>query len=112
MEAKSRRRDVIVDENVLYDFYDQHLPGDIYSGAKLDKWLRHNPGKVKKLFLTAEDLMREDATLVSDALFPDFLEMNGSRFPIEYHFDPRNHCDGITLVTPVSRSECDQSSAL
>ena len=102
MEAKSRRRDIIVDENVLYDFYEQHFPDEIYSGAKLDKWLRHNPEKEKILFLTTEDLMREDATLVSDVLFPDHLEMNGSRFPIEYHFDPRNHCDGITLTTPVA----------
>ncbi len=102
LEAKSRRRDIIVDENVLYDFYQKHLPDDIWSGAQLDKWLRHHPDEAKALLLTTEDLMREDAALVSDDLFPDFLEMNGSRFPIEYHFDPRNHCDGITLVTPVA----------
>jgi ATP-dependent helicase HrpA len=102
LEAKSRRRDIIVDENVLYDFYDQQLPDEINNGAALDKWLRHNPGKEKKLFLTTDDLMRKDATLVSDTMFPDHLEMNGSRFPIEYHFDPRNHCDGITLITPVA----------
>lgn len=102
LEAKSRRRDIIVDENVLYDFYEQRLPDDISDGAKLDKWLRHDPDAAKALFLTADDLMRDDATLVSNDLFPDFLEMNGSRFPIEYHFDPRNHCDGITLVTPVA----------
>jgi ATP-dependent helicase HrpA len=101
LEAKSRRRDIIVDENVLYDFYQQHLPGDINSGAKLDKWLRHNHDDAKKLFLRSEDLMREDATLVSESMFPDHLEMNGSRFPLEYHFDPRNHCDGITLITPL-----------
>ena len=46
--------------------------------------------------------MRDDATLVSETSFPDYLEMNGSRFPVEYHFDPRNHCDGVTLVTPVA----------
>jgi len=102
LEAKSRRRDIIVDENVLYGFYDSRLPDDINSGASLDKWLRHNPGEEKKLFLSTEDLMREDATLVSDAMFPDHLGMNGSRFPLEYHFDPRNHCDGITLITPVA----------
>ncbi len=102
LEAKSRRRDIIVDENVLYDFYEQQLPDEINNGAALDKWLRNNPGKEKALFLTTDDLMRQDATLVSDTMFPDHLEMNGSRFPIEYHFDPRNHCDGITLITPVA----------
>jgi ATP-dependent helicase HrpA len=100
LEAKSRRRDIIVDENVLYDFYDNKLPGDICSGPTLDKWLRHNPDESKTLFLSTEDLMRDDAPPVSEASFPDYLEMNGSRFPLEYHFDPSNHCDGITLITP------------
>ncbi len=102
LEAKSRRRDVIVDENVLYDFYCLHLPAYICSGAALDKWLRHHADAAKPLFLTTQDLMRDDATLVSDMLFPDFLEIKGSRFPLEYHFDPRNHCDGITLITPLA----------
>ena len=102
LEAKSRRRDIIVDENVLYDFYDQHLPDGISGGPELDKWLRTHREESKVLFLSTEDLVRDDATIVSDSLFPDTLEMNGSRFPIEYHFDPSNHCDGITLVTPAA----------
>ena len=102
LEAKSRRRDIIVDENVLYDFYSRHLPDNIVSGAALDKWLRTHTDEAKELFLTRQDLIADDATLVSDDLFPDFLEMNGSTFPIEYHFDPRNHCDGITLITPAA----------
>jgi ATP-dependent helicase HrpA len=100
LEAKSRRRDIIVDDNVLYDFYDKNLPDTIFSGAKLDNWARKHPGEAKALFLTTDDLVRDDATLVSDDQFPNYLAMNGSKFPIEYHFDPRNHCDGITLVTP------------
>ena len=106
LEAKSRRHDVIVDDEVLYGFYQQHLPDTIHSGATLDKWLRNNKENGKKLFLTNEELMRDDATIVSNDLFPDYLAMSddedGSKFPIEYHFDPVNHCDGITLVTPVA----------
>ncbi len=102
LEAKSRRRDIIVDDNVLYDFYELHLPDNVFSGQTLDKWLRHYPDKANLLFLSSEDLMSDDATLVSETLFPDTLEMNGSRFPLEYHFDPRNHCDGITLITPAA----------
>ena len=102
LEAKSRRRDIVVDENVLYEFYEKRLPANIFSGASLDKWLRHHPDEAKALFLSTEDLMRDDATLVSEAEFPDYLEMNGSQFPIEYHFDPSNHCDGITLTTPIA----------
>jgi len=102
LEAKSRRRDIIVDENILFDFYDQRLPAEICSGATVDKWLRHHASEAQSLLLSTEDLMRDDATLVSADAFPDFLEMNGSRFTVEYHFDPRKHCDGITLVTPLA----------
>jgi ATP-dependent helicase HrpA len=102
LEAKSRRRDIIVDENVLYDFYDSRLPDDIYSGAKLDKWLSSHPEKASTLLLSSNELIRDNATLVSEAEFPDTVEMNGSRFPIEYHFDPDHHCDGITLITPLA----------
>ena len=102
LEAKSRRRDIIVDDNVLYDFYDKNLPDNVFSGATLDKWIRHNANEAKVLFLSTDDLVRDDATIVSDDQFPDYFEMSGSKFPVEYHFDPRNHCDGVTLVTPVA----------
>ena len=104
LEAKSRRHDVIVDDDVLYEFYQQYLPETINSGVTLDKWLRSDKENGRKLFLKNHDLMRNDATIVSNDLFPDYLAMSddkeGSKFPIEYHFDPTNHCDGITLVTP------------
>jgi len=83
-------------------FYEKHLPHDVFSGATMDKWLRKNPAAEKLLFLCVEDLMRDEATLVSDALFPDTLAMNGSVFPVIYHFDPGNHCDGVTLTTLVA----------
>jgi len=102
LEAKSRRRDIIVDDEVLYEFYDSRLPDNVCGGAELARWLRQQPEAEKALFLSSDDLMRDDATPVCDTQFPDHLEMNGSRFPVEYHFDPRKHCDGITLITPLA----------
>ena len=102
LEAKSRRRDIIVDEDILYEFYARRLPDDVFSGATLDKWLRNNREQEKNLFLSVDDLMRDEATLVSDDLFPDTLAMNGSLFPVSYHFDPGKHCDGVTLTTPLA----------
>ncbi len=102
MEARSRRRDIIVDEQVLYDFYDQRLPADIHSGRALEQWLRKNKAEDEKLNLKRDDLIRDEATLVSKTDFPDVLDIDGSKFPVEYHFDPQHHCDGITLITPLS----------
>jgi len=100
LEAKSRRQDILVDENDVYDFYDKHLPDNMYSGPQLNKWVKKNDTSI--LFLKTDDLMKQDAEHVSDELFPDTLIVNSINFPLEYHFDPSHHCDGITLITPVA----------
>jgi len=99
LEAKSRRQDILIDDEDLYDFYDQHLPDDIYSGPQLNKWVKHNDASV--LLLDIDALMKKNADHVSDHLFPDSILINNILFPLEYHFDPSHHCDGITLVTPI-----------
>ena len=100
LEAKSRRQDILIDDNDLYEFYDQRLPDDIYSGPQLNKWVKNND--TKNLVLSIDDLMKKSADHVSDDLFPNSILINDIRFPLEYHFDPSDHCDGITLVTPVA----------
>jgi ATP-dependent helicase HrpA len=100
-EAKSRRRDIVVDAEDLFQFYEKRLPADINSGPSLEKLLRQHPERGAELHLRKHDLIRDDATFVSDSLFPDTLEINGSIFPVEYHFDPNHHCDGVTLVAPL-----------
>jgi len=98
LEAKSRRQDILIDDEDLYDFYDQHLPDNIYSGPQLNKWVKLN--STDALMLNPDDLMKNNADHVSDKLFPDSILINDIRFPLEYHFDPSHHCDGITLITP------------
>lgn len=100
MEAKSRRQDILVDENDIYEFYDRLLPEGIYSGPQLNKWVKDNDTSV--LFLKTEDLMNQSTGPISADLFPDSLHINNIHFPLEYHFDPSHHCDGVTLVTPVA----------
>ncbi|MCW9047590.1 MAG: ATP-dependent RNA helicase HrpA [Gammaproteobacteria bacterium] len=100
LEAKSRRQDILVDDNDLYEFYDQLLPDYIYSGPQLNKWVKKNNSD--KLILKIDDLMKKNADHVSDDLFPDSILINNIQFPLEYHFDPSDHCDGITLITPVA----------
>lgn len=100
LEAKSRRKDILVDETNVYDFYDRLLPDGIYSGPQLNKWVKSNDTSI--LFLKEEDLMSQNADHVSADLFPDTLNINNIHFPLEYHFDPSHHCDGVTLVTPAA----------
>jgi len=100
LEAKSRRQDILVDDNEVYDFYDQRLPADIYSAPQLNKWVKQN--NTDDLLLSIDDLMSKSADHISDNLFPDSIRINDITFPLEYHFDPSHHCDGITLITPIA----------
>lgn len=100
LEAKSRRQDILVDENDIYDFYDARLPDDIYSGAQLNRWVKNND--TSSLMLTTDDLMKKTTEHISEHLFPDTLQINSIQFPLEYQFDPSHHCDGITLTVPAA----------
>ncbi|MEW8508530.1 MAG: ATP-dependent RNA helicase HrpA [Candidatus Thiodiazotropha sp.] len=101
MEAKSRRRDILVDEERIYAFYDQRLPEAVSTTPGFEKWLRQQTGKASKLlYMDESDLMREESQRTSSEQFPDHLDINGMRLPLEYNFEPGSAEDGITLVVP------------
>ncbi len=103
IEAKSRRRDLLVDEELIYAFYANRVPDDVHSVAGLETWLRGLPkGRAKLLHMRLEDLHRADADTEWVAQFPDRLDVNGTRLPLRYHFAPGEADDGVTLQVPVS----------
>jgi ATP-dependent helicase HrpA len=101
LEAKSRRRDILVDEETLYDFYEQRIPENIYSGHAFEKWRKKaeadNP---EILFLTREYLLQRDTAHVQSDLYPDHLSFEGYTLPLHYHFDPGHKRDGVTVQIP------------
>jgi ATP-dependent helicase HrpA len=102
LEAKSRRRDILVDEEAIYGFYAQRLPSGIYSTPQFEKWLRKVTRKEPKiLHMRMSDVMRREAGEVTEQAFPDGLQVGATRLPLEYHFDPGNSADGVTLTVPL-----------
>jgi ATP-dependent helicase HrpA len=100
-EAKARRRDILVDEERLFAFYDQRVPPSISTTPDFESWLRNEAkSNSKQLYLSEADLIREGAEGVDKQDFPDSLELNGMQLPLAYHFDPGQACDGVTLVVP------------
>ena len=57
--AKTRRRELLVDEYTLYQFYDRRLPSDVYDVARLRSWLKRAPHDA--LRMTEEGLLAEDS---------------------------------------------------
>ena len=98
-EAKLRRRDVLVDEEAIYQYYAKRIPEAIYSVAQLEKWLREQKNK-KILHMRREDIVRRDSDL-DEAQFPDSLLVGSTHLPMTYHFEPGNEADGVTLHVPM-----------
>ncbi|MEJ1403747.1 MAG: ATP-dependent RNA helicase HrpA [Candidatus Sedimenticola sp. (ex Thyasira tokunagai)] len=101
LEHKSRRRDLMVDDQLIYEYYAKRVPDEIYSTPQFDKWLRGATKEQPKLLhMRMDDLLRKEAEAVSHEQFPDELSISGMRLPLEYHFDPGHNRDGVTLKVP------------
>ena len=101
LEAKSRRRDILVDEDAIHAFYEQRVPAGIYSTPLFERWLRQATQKDPKLLhMRMEDAMRHEAAAVTAQAFPDSLQVGATALPLEYRFDPGETNDGLTLVVP------------
>ncbi|WP_373888249.1 ATP-dependent RNA helicase HrpA [Massilia sp. Mn16-1_5] len=102
LEHKSRRQDVLVDDQLIAAFYDAEIPKDVVNGAGFEKWYkdaaRDNP---KLLFLNREELMRHEAAGVTTELFPKTMNVTGIEMGLSYHFEPGSPRDGVTLAVPL-----------
>ncbi|KFI06976.1 ATP-dependent RNA helicase HrpA [Massilia sp. BSC265] len=102
LEHKSRRLDVLVDEQLIAAFYDKEIPRTVVNGAGFEKWYkdasRDNP---KLLFLVREELMRHEAAGVTTELFPKTMNVTGIEMGLTYHFEPGSPRDGVTLTVPL-----------
>ena len=103
LEAKSRRRDVLVDEDALLPWFDERVPADIVDAVAFDRWYR-KAGEAERqaLCLDRETLMRHGAETVTEAGFPAKLDLDGLHLPLKYHFEPGHPEDGVTLRLPLA----------
>jgi len=101
LEAKARRRDILADEETLFAFYDARQPADIYQTATFDSWYKTESAKNPQLLIMREeDILARDASEVTDAQYPDHLQLGDLRLPLTYHFEPNHPRDGVTLRVP------------
>ena len=102
LEAKSRRRDIMVDDQVIFDFYKERVPEHIVNLAGFEHWRKgeeHNHPEC--LFLVKESLMLHSAENISVAQFPDTLSFDDIDLPVNYCFEPGKPNDGVSVQTPI-----------
>ncbi|MDO8788659.1 MAG: ATP-dependent RNA helicase HrpA [Sulfuritalea sp.] len=103
LEHKSRRPDVLVDDELIYAFYDAKLPEGVITLAAFDHWRREAEAAAPKLLcLEKEQLMRHEAAGITTDAFPPALTHRGQSFKLAYHHDPGAADDGVTLALPLA----------
>ena len=104
IEHKQRRQDVLVDDELIFGFYDQLIPEGIHNGATFDHWRKTaEQENAKLLFLAKDDLMRHSAAGVTTEAFPHHLKVGGVDYALSYHFEPGSPRDGVTLTLPLAQ---------
>jgi ATP-dependent helicase HrpA len=102
LEHKSRRQDVLVDDELIHAFYDAQLPSDVCSGASLERWYRDEVKRQPRLLLlTREELMRHEAAGITSAAFPKTLRLGGVDCSATYLHEPGDAKDGVTVTVPI-----------
>jgi len=110
LEHRSRRPDVLVDDDLLFAFYDSRIPEDVLSRESMKAWLLKSSASKgiaeefpdSLLRLAKADLMRHEAAGITVDRYPKKMMVGGSELSLTYHFEPGSPKDGVTLVVPLT----------
>ena len=101
IEDKLRRRDLLVDEETLYQFYDKKIPEHVASRKTFEDWRAEvEKNDAKYLFFTDEDVLTSQAPTTGD--FPEVWKLGDLKLPLRYVFDPASDDDGVTIRVPLA----------
>jgi len=108
LEHKSRRKDLLVDDLAIFEFYQEkiqcdHPGGFIYTRSSFEQWRKKTEKKEPEyLYLEQSDLLKKEADHISDELYPAHINSGELQLPLEYHFLPGHALDGVTVVFPLA----------
>ena len=106
LEDRVRRRDVVVDDQVIYDFYAARIPIGITSAGHFDAWWKTARHETPELLdLTEDDLVATDGSAVRAADFPDHWDVDELSLPVSYSFEPGTDRDGVSVEIPLALLE-------
>ncbi|MGI5469650.1 ATP-dependent RNA helicase HrpA [Streptomyces sp. CA-132043] len=102
LEHRARRRDILVDDETLFDFYDQRIPEHVVSGAHFDSWWKKKRTEEPELLNFEHSmLINETAEAVTKDDYPDSWRQGKLKFKVTYQFEPGADADGVTVHIPL-----------
>ncbi|MFI6159414.1 ATP-dependent RNA helicase HrpA [Micromonospora haikouensis] len=102
LENRARRRDILVDDETIFAFYDERIPADVVSGRHFDAWWKkERRERADLLTFTRELLVNAGRGGLDEADYPDEWRADGVTLPLTYTFDPGTPTDGVTVDIPL-----------
>ncbi len=102
LEQRVRRRDILVDDETLFEFYDRRVGPEVVSGKHFDSWWKKKRREDPHLLdFEKSMLINTSKGAVSDADYPDSWRQNAHDLPLTYQFEPGADTDGVTVHIPV-----------
>ncbi|TMO59811.1 ATP-dependent RNA helicase HrpA [Pseudoalteromonas aurantia] len=103
LEQKARRRDILVDEQQLFEFYDSKIPAEVNTRAAFIHWWKDKKKQGKRfLHMSKEQLMQHGAEQITEFDYPDTWQQGNIILPLSYHFEPGKAVDGVTVNIPLA----------
>jgi len=101
LEHKARRRDIVVDEETLFDFYEKRVAPEVVSSRHFDTWWKKTRQTSPELLTFTRDLLVNPEIGVSPQDYPDAMRHNDIQLPLQYRFEPGEAADGVTVQVPL-----------
>ncbi|MTK02919.1 ATP-dependent RNA helicase HrpA [Micromonospora sp. CP22] len=102
LENRARRRDILVDDETIFQFYDERIPAEVVSGRHFDSWWKTARRQQPELLtFTRELLVNSGRGGLDEADYPDQWQADGVALPLTYTFDPGTPTDGVTVDIPL-----------
>ena len=110
LEAKARSKDILVDDQWLYDFYAAQLPEGMTNAISLHHWLKQSKN-ADSLRLTQDMLIKQAEHGVAEYDYPDYLQVASMKLPLKYQFTPTQDDDGVSVTVPqTALAQLDESA--
>lgn len=101
LETRIRKKDILIDDDTLFDFYSERIPNHIISGRHFESWWKKlDADALLALRLTKAFVMKREADEVNESSYPDAITLNNINFKLNYHFSPGQTGDGVSILVP------------
>ncbi|PPF78746.1 ATP-dependent RNA helicase HrpA [Subtercola sp. Z020] len=103
IEERSRRRDLLLDDEAVFEFYDKRVPRDVNTARSFDGWWKKTRYDSPDLLtMTVESLLPEGAPEIDESKFPAIWQQGDQQLALAYRFEPGSDDDGVTVTVPLA----------